>query len=186
MRNIATDSASPIPTIMSQDDIIAVLKGERNYQKRRWGVRQEDGTMLEVEHNCFDNLAYCYDYNLEALRDASRAADDNHCLDTLRKVVAIAVASLETQGLDAYEELMPEKIEVPECAAVTFFILAIQGSIMDAVDAFAATPAATQCEAAILTMRSIIDLGMRCFMQFGVPGRRDLDIVVNGRDNKPA
>ncbi len=83
----------------SFDDVTAALKSERDYQMRRWGVRQSDGTMQEAQHSVSDWLIYMEDYLAEARHNATREPGSTMALESLRKVVSLGIACFMQCGI---------------------------------------------------------------------------------------
>jgi len=90
---------SDIKKPMSFEEAMAALKSERDYQLRRWGYRQADGSMKEAEHSVCDWLVYIQHYLDEAFRKASKEAGNEAAMDMLRKVTAMGVAACEQNGV---------------------------------------------------------------------------------------
>lgn len=88
---------------MMFEKIMAALKTERQYQVRRWGVRQPDGTFQELPHSKEDFLLYMQDYLSEAIRQISRSGDEQPALETIRKVVTLGIACFEQHGVPERE-----------------------------------------------------------------------------------
>ncbi len=92
---------------METRQVFESLLGERTYQKRRWGHRQEDGSYVESSHSVCDYLVFMQDYLTDTLRRASREDGYEGALDSLRKVVALGVRCFEEHGCPLRDLRMP-------------------------------------------------------------------------------
>lgn len=99
MRSKILASMTDTRNAVSFEDIIAALKSERDYQMRRWGVRQPDGTIQEAQHSVSDWLVYMDDYLTEAKHNATREPGSTMALESLRKVVSLGVACFMQCGI---------------------------------------------------------------------------------------
>lgn len=81
-------------------ELLAAINDERNYQVRRWGIRQEDGSFHEI-HKPIENFILYMEHYLEKAREAiTLSNDDNEPLNELRKVVALGVACFEQHHMN--------------------------------------------------------------------------------------
>ena len=88
------DKSTPI----SRCQVFDRLNDERDYQIRRWGVRQEDGTLIEAAHSVEEFLLYMQDYLTSAIHRISREPDAHGGLGEMRKVVTLGIACMEQHG----------------------------------------------------------------------------------------
>jgi hypothetical protein len=184
---------------MILDDIFHVLRGERAYQVRRWGVRQPDHTIAEQPHSVASFVIFMRDRYEEARHYLARSPDTLGSLSILRKVVALAVACLEQN--DKYDDRQVTAEDIFETirrsgrvVPVRFYntkvktdfgtyLLKIGQSLTDAEVKLAAM----NTDAALVIVWEIIQIGVECFEQYGVPGRPVVDVpVTNMRDGLPA
>ena len=82
----------------TRQEVYAVIDGERDYQ-RKW----EDPALTDSggRHSETEFLVYIQDYVNEALHEATRKPDPEafkFCLNSLRKIAALAVAAMEQHG----------------------------------------------------------------------------------------
>lgn len=87
-----------VGTPASFDDVVVVIRSERDYQRRRWGRRHPEGGFVEVEKSITDFMVYMQDYLTEAFHRASREPGCTGALEVLRKVVTLGVACMEQHG----------------------------------------------------------------------------------------
>jgi hypothetical protein len=171
----------------SFNDVVTALRTERQYQLRRWGIRQEDGSMVEPKHSLADFLVYMQDYMNETLHAASRQPGTQPALTSLRKVVTLAIAALEQRGWDMAAIVAGILAKRTAAGAVlknaSQYLLRIQVVLRDAAYA---TAVYASSETTLDCLLDIIDLGCRCFEDYGIECRSVSDYVINGRDGKPA
>jgi hypothetical protein len=84
---------------MSREDVFKAIDSERDYQQRRWGVRQENGTFKEIPRSVEQFILYMEDYLLQAKHQITREAGEFTSKETIRKVVTLGVACLEQHGV---------------------------------------------------------------------------------------
>jgi hypothetical protein len=87
---------------MLRRDVFGKFDSERQYQIRRWGVRQADGSFTEVPKSIEEYVLYMEDYLHEARHQLSRLPEPEArdvALDTLRKVVTLGIACFEQHGV---------------------------------------------------------------------------------------
>lgn len=94
---MASCEDAPNPT--SRTNVFHALDTERDYQLRRWGFRQPNGTMREAEHSVCDFITYMQHYMTKTLAAASEVAGNDAALEMMRKVVALGVACFEQHGI---------------------------------------------------------------------------------------
>lgn len=95
---------------MKRITVYAALETERQYQIKRWGVRQADGSFREVPHSVEDFVLYMEDYLHEARHQLSRLPEPEArdvALDTLRKVVTMGIACFEQHGVQRRDPNVP-------------------------------------------------------------------------------
>lgn len=88
---------------MERKAVYEAFDSEREYQLRRWGVRQEDGSFQEIPKSIEEYVLYMEDYLDEARTQLSRMAEPQArtaALDTLRKVVTLGIACFEQHGVE--------------------------------------------------------------------------------------
>ena len=84
---------------MDRSEILEAIADERDYQVRRWGIRQPDGTMKEIQKPIENYVLYMEHY-LEKAREAiTLSNNDDESLNEIRKVVALGVACFEQHHL---------------------------------------------------------------------------------------
>jgi hypothetical protein len=166
--------------IASRDEVIAALKSEREYQSRRWGLRQSDGTFKEAPYDAFDFLMYMHRYNLRAIEAGSDNSGCQAALDMFRKVAALGIAYFEQKGQDPYKMYIREL--VLRDVGVAFYILTAQKYINHAIDGVS-TYTYIEVEAGIF---AVIEAGIACFEKFGITPRDLTKPITNARDNQPA
>lgn len=87
-----------MPTFNS---VVESLLSERQYQKRRWGYRELDGTFTERAHSIEEFTLYMDDYMTELKHVLSRTSEPearSKGLDGIRKVVTLGLACMEQHG----------------------------------------------------------------------------------------
>jgi hypothetical protein len=168
----------------SLETVIDAFKAEREYQRRRWGFRQLDGVLREADHDVADFLVYMDDYLMECKHEASRKAGKGAALDTLRKVICLAIACLQQNcGLDG--ERLYDQIR---CSIANEYLnKTVNGCIISISrllsQAFCGVDVG---DTANLELRSIVIAGVSCFMDHGIVPRDISGGVINGRDGLPA
>ncbi len=83
----------------SRQEVYNAIDGERNYQE---GWKDKTLTDSGGLHSNVEFLVYIQDYVSEALHVASRKPDpeaEEFCLNSLRKIAALAVAAMEQNGV---------------------------------------------------------------------------------------
>jgi hypothetical protein len=119
-RKAATESVQN--TGMSRDTVFAILGGERQYQKRRWGRRVKNppqtvtvheglawseqaggDTFVEAKHEVATFLTFMRHYLAKAEAAASEESGNAGALTMLRKVLALGVSCAEQHGLPVRE-----------------------------------------------------------------------------------
>lgn len=83
----------------SMIEVISAISSERNYQKRRWGRRQHDGTFVEQFNTVGNFVVYMRHYLAEAEKALSTKSGPHAALEELRKVVTLGVACFEQHGI---------------------------------------------------------------------------------------
>src|SRR5271166_5775868 len=84
---------------LDREAVFDAIDSERQYQMRRWGVRQSDGSFTEKDHSVCDWLVYMQNYLNAAMHRASREDGDDGTLEELRKVVTLGIACFEQKGI---------------------------------------------------------------------------------------
>ena len=84
---------------MTRDQVFAVLQGEREYQEKRWGYPQPDGTFKEPAHGVCDYMVYMRHYLAKAEEAAATKPGSIEALEQLRKVVTLGIACFELNGV---------------------------------------------------------------------------------------
>lgn len=98
----------PKPTAMATKDpevrakSIAAIESERQYQLRRWGVRQADGTFVEKQKTFDAFMCLLIHYSRQAVSAWVKNPSDGVPLDELRKIGACALAALQQTQLEAW------------------------------------------------------------------------------------
>lgn len=83
----------------SRQKIFDAIDSERDYQVRRWGRRQPDGSFKESQRSVGDYLTFMRHYLNEADTGLSVASSDVVALEMLRKVVTLGVRCFEEHGI---------------------------------------------------------------------------------------
>jgi hypothetical protein len=164
---------------LSRIAVIAAIKSEREYQKRRWGVRQPDGSFVEVPHDAYDYLCYMYHYNIKAIEASATLEGNKVALELFRKVVTLGVAYFELKGEGVDEGYMRAINNVK--AGSPFYLLKAQREILNGIENVNEY-SISGLEANIF---AVIEIGFSCFERFGIQPR-DLSNITNGRDSLPA
>jgi hypothetical protein len=89
------DSRNP----MSREAVFGAIDTEREYQVKRWGYRQPDGSMVEASKDVCDYLVYIKAYLDNAFQAASKNPGNHAALAELRKVATLCVACFEQNGV---------------------------------------------------------------------------------------
>jgi hypothetical protein len=171
----------------SRDDVIAALKSERTYQVRRWGFRQEDGSMVEASHDVFEWVVYIQDYLNEGLHSLSREPDElayKMALDSLRKCATMAIAYFEYKETDPYKQVYTTYVRPPESAGVEWYYLRVQRALNAYIDEIGDSRDTILAQDAV--MQFVIDISIVCFEKFGIQPRDLSQIIINGRDKQIA
>ena len=95
---MANSSDTRNPT--TRANVFEALNTEREYQRRRWGYRREDGSFVEPEHGVCDFLVYIDEYMADARRAVAKTPESKTTLGHLRKVAALCVACFEQWGIE--------------------------------------------------------------------------------------
>lgn len=85
--------------MVSRQHVFEAIQSERDYQVRRWGVRQPDGSFKENEHTVGDFMGYMKYYLDEAFKEGSTKSGTEPALEALRKVITLGVACFEQHGV---------------------------------------------------------------------------------------
>jgi hypothetical protein len=178
----------------SLETVIEALRTERQYQLRRWGCRQPDGSMIEVPHSVADYVLYMQDYYHEARHHVSREDGIAGSLEALRKLVGLGIACLEQHDRKDKDEHytfddLAERIRrtgrfVPLTLNPDYsnYLLKIGFHLADAVK-YAAW---FNQPVALSAVRDMVQVGVECFGQYGIEPRNGAQVVTNGRDGQPA
>ena len=92
-------NASDFRKATSRDKVFEALTSEREYQTKRWGYRQNDGSFKEPDHSVCDYMVYIKHYLAKAFAEASEKPGSGDALEMLRKVVTLGVACFEQHGV---------------------------------------------------------------------------------------
>lgn len=92
-------NSNDVGTPLSLDDVFAALESERDYQVRRWGYRQPDGSLMEGPRSVEDYLVYMKHYLTKTFAEASEKPGIVPALEMLRKVVTLGVACFQQHGV---------------------------------------------------------------------------------------
>ncbi len=82
----------------SRQEVFDAIISEREYQKKRWGERQPDGTLQERRSSVCDYLVYMKHYFEKAFATATTHLGNDRALDEVRKIASLAVACMEDNG----------------------------------------------------------------------------------------
>ena len=173
------------------ETVLAALRSEREYQRRRWGCRQPDGTLTDAQQSIADYVIYMQDYDRDAQQQATRNADQAASLDALRKVVGLGFACLEQWGTTikdtacTFDEIAAVAQQADKMA-ITFdysaYLLRI-GALLNSMMTDAAFGSRLGAVAAI---QQILQAGVDCFMQYSIAPRDLSQPIINARDGQPA
>jgi len=72
--------------------ILDAFRSERQYQVRRWGCSQPDGTFQEVEHSLAEWLIYMDVWLRRTRHEMAGKSGSAPALEALRKVICLAWA----------------------------------------------------------------------------------------------
>ena len=178
---------------MNQPDVFQALREERNYQLRRWGVRQPDGTMHEQTHSISEFVVFMRDYYDKATSSLTHSFSRLGSLTNLRKLVALGIACIEQH--DRYIEaavtmenvfetvrragrIVPMRFSDKTPTDFGTYLLKIRQELSDAEIKLGVMNKA----AGLIIIKDIVHIGVECFEQFGVPSRGAIDLVTNARD----
>lgn len=93
---------------MNRADVFAAIDSEREYQKKRWGYREADGSFTEREHEMEAYALYMDDYMAEMKRILSRVATPSpEGLAAMLKVVSLGIACFEQHGVPVRDPNAP-------------------------------------------------------------------------------
>ena len=97
--------------VMGFGQVMDILRGERDYEKKRWGRRVRvfggDGFKEDAQKSVGDYLTFIDHYLTEAKRLLSTKSGTHEALDALRKVGALVVACGEWHGLPPRDGRFP-------------------------------------------------------------------------------
>jgi len=169
--------------------VIEALRSARLYQLRRWGCRQSDGTMAEVQHSVADYVLFMQDYYHEARHHVSREDGITKSLDSLRKLICLGIACLEqhirdNNGKESTFDDVIEGICRVGCAVTLqsdFAGRLLQiGHLLTDAEKYEAQ---RREQATLSRIWALVEAGVRCFVQFGIEHRDLTQVVINGRDH---
>ena len=173
---------------MNQSDVFQVLRNERNYQLRRWGVRQPDDTMREATHSVSEFLIFMRDHYNEATRSLTHSCIYVDTLTSLRKLVALGIACLEQHDSydnsavsmeDIFKTVQWSGDFVPACQSdLGTFLLRIKFCL----DQGEKDAAYGEWRSGLARLQEIICVGIQCFRVWGVTDRGPTILVTNARD----
>lgn len=86
--------------MISREKVFNAINSEREYQSKKWGFRQDDGTFLEAHHTTEEYLLYMQSYMTKAIDEATMNPGDKKALEILRKIVGLGVACFEQNGVE--------------------------------------------------------------------------------------
>lgn len=78
--------------MISREVVNQVINEERDYQDQMWPHPEHDHTLTEY-------LVYIRSYVERGLEAVSHSNGDEHLLDNIRKIAALAVAAMEYHGV---------------------------------------------------------------------------------------
>ena len=166
---------------MSLAAAVEVLKFEREYQYKRWGYHQPDGTFKEAVHDVCDYIVYCRHYLQEAMRASAKEAGLEPALCELRKVATLVIAYFEQKGLtfDVIIQNITDTIEEYQpVSSVNYTILELGVCLTDAAD-IVLDPNEDGVDEPLYSTLAVC---IACFTRFGVPMREPAPGVTNQRD----
>ncbi len=163
--------------------VFAALISERQYQRLRWGIRQADGSFLEIPRTCYDFLGYVSDYLAQAISSLTcEVGGQANALIEARKFAALAVAYFEGSGPD--QKMFLESLTIPETfptrGSLMFYLLKIQWLVLEGINRLGSEVGGVPD-----ILRDIVVWSTIMFMECGVPSR-SLEGVVNIHDQQPA
>lgn len=151
---------------MKREDVILAIESEREYQDKKWGTIQERG------HSVLGWVTLIR-YRLRKADEAwSSSRGDEAALIEIRKVISIAVACCEQHRLEPYGDWRrgPAK-ELPwRNQEVGGWLTLLNVSLRDLTADYGLT-----------VIFALIEYGIRCCEEHGVPSRSIEDIATASR-----
>ncbi len=169
------------------------MAGEREYQRRRWGVRQPDGSFKELCHCDHEFTVFLLHYHQEALKAYSTVPGKQGALAMMRKLAGLCLAfgemlnDLKGNAVTTVELIdnLKGKIRVHKyhTAQTLCLISATLSTITDdAID----NPPEADHDFVSSALGVILTSLLNCFMHSGVPARDLHAPIINVRDGLPA
>jgi hypothetical protein len=179
-------TAVAMPLQMTKEQAMDVLRTERRYQLLKWGVRQPDGTFVEMpKSQCAWWLLVEHHLQLARAVLANNAGDDQ-ALDRLRRVGAIALAALEVGSSDlraadnrdyCQDTLRRVDWELTRDDAVAM-------PVAKAIWWLEASFAHAKANGMPVALGSVMQVVLQCFMYNDAPVRQLAEVMYNRRDGQ--
>lgn len=184
----ASDPKRPDPCTL--EEAVTILEEEREYQRRRWGYRNGDGSVSPSDHNksIFDFLVYARVYLRKAEEAATCCVGSHDAGDAFRKVVTLASAALETSRDMTTAQAANHAADFTGADCVELDHIVVEGTCATLAHANRLLNNGPdpllkrQIERRFLLL---LRLGLRYFQTYEIR-RRALDGIVNARDGHPA
>lgn len=187
------NALDPISPVVDITEVFAALNAEREYQIRRWGIRQADGQVVEIPKPVADYVTYMRDYYLETQHRVSRDPGYASALESLVKVACLGIACMEHNGVDehgryysreaVFKAISRSFVMVPHHLDPHFSHYLLK--VREALDEATKYAACFNTCMALLPIREVVQLCVECLKMYGVK-KRDLTTIINARDGLPA
>lgn len=83
------------------EKVFEIIKDERAFQRRRWGIVNEEGIEREPAREVGDFIVFMEKYLQDARTQYTEKPSDTPALEELRKVIALGVQCLQLHGCPA-------------------------------------------------------------------------------------
>ena len=148
--------------------VVDALRSERVYQQLKWGA-----TDPKVNHHPSDLIVCMEHYMHWVLAEATQSATPDTTLELLRRVVALALAVFENDGVpidDVIKDIIISRDEGRDYRGLPFsvYLLRIETCLFFARRDIVTTDAADKAKNWIL---DLINHGIACFEMWGVAPR---------------
>lgn len=166
---------------MTNQEVRALIDGEREYQDRLWPKPRHT-------HDYTQYLVYIQDYVREALHLISRFEPSDKVLAIVRKVAAMAQAAQEEQGLSRFTEMPEVLLEIPAHHLEWFLALIDQTASAGLWIATCYKGSKAMLGSSVITPEAAIETiafhSFRCLMKYGAPPR-DIEGDLARRTKQP-
>jgi hypothetical protein len=85
--------------VMNTDEVLSIIRYERQYQAARWSRPDGNGQRHEFFRTVGEYIVFMQHYLNRAMEECSTEVDNHKALTTIRKIAALAVACGEACGL---------------------------------------------------------------------------------------